>query len=73
MKLQEYQITRATNISQMNLQEQENQRKKAAAEAKKRAGHAYEQQKALAQWRAEKRKAEEMLLMQPLAQNSLQE
>ena len=56
-----------------NLQMHEEQRKKAADEAKRRAGRAYDQQKQLAEWRNEKRKAEEMLLMKPLASNVMRE
>ena len=41
--------------------------------AKKRAGRQYEAQKQLAAWRDEKRKAEEMLLMQPLSSQHMQE
>ena len=57
----------------MNLHEQEDQKKKAQLEAKKRAGRAYEQQKLIASYREEKRKAEELLLMQPLSTKNMQE
>ena len=56
-------------MSEKNLLDQEIQRRQAQAEAKKRAGRQYENEKALVAYRAEKRRAEEMLLMAPLSQN----
>ena len=52
---------------------QENSRKQALEDSQKRNTRTHEQQKQLSQWRQEKRKAEEMLLMQPLSQNVLME
>ena len=62
-KLAEYQINRASRLSEFTLMQMDAQRKQAALAAKKRAGRQYEAQKQLAAWREEKRKAEEMLLM----------
>lgn len=72
-KLAEYQISRASRLSEFTLLQMDAQRKQAAMAAKKRAGRQYEAQKQLAAWRDEKRKAEEMLLMQPLSSQNMQE
>ena len=49
------------------------QRKKASIAAQKRAGQQYEAQKQIAQYREEKRRAEEMLLMGPFGGQPMQE
>ena len=72
-RLQEYQITRTAAIAEQNLKEQEQQRKMAAIEAKRRAGYAYEQQKAITNHQHQKRKAQEMLLMEPLSPTNMRE
>ena len=72
-KLQDYQITRTEHLNSMNLELQIEQQKKAQTEAKRRAGRHYEQQLLIANYREEKRKAEELLLMQPLSGNNMQE
>lgn len=69
-KLQEYQVTRANDIDETSALMEEKQRKRLAAEAKKRnAGHSNtsDRQQALFSYHAEKRKAEEMLLMAPMS------
>ena len=72
-KLAEFQINRAAELSKFTLKMMEDQRKQASLAAKKRAGRHYEAQKKLAAWHEEKRKAEEMLLMQPLSNKNMQE
>ena len=62
-RLQEYQVARALSLGQQALKEEEEMRQRAEREAQRKAQEQYKRKMALAQWQAEKRKAEQMLLM----------
>ena len=73
-KLQEYQVARALHVEKQALAEEQEMRRRAEHEAQRRAQEQYERKKALANWQAEKRKAEQMLLMSNNpAENPMQE